>query len=103
MRIPLKRLQPRQPPVPQPVLRQHTPHSLTEHLAAPMAIHQLVHGQRLETAGPGGVPVVRLLPVLAARDVQGRAVGNDDVVAAVGGWVEDGLVLAHEDHGDARG
>lgn len=47
--------------------------------------------------------VVRLLPVLPSCDVQTRAVGYDDVVTAVGRWVEDGLVLAHEDDGDAGG
>lgn len=35
--------------------------------------------------------------------VQRRAVGDDDIVAAVSGGVPDGLVLAHEDHGDTGG
>lgn len=47
--------------------------------------------------------VVRLAPFLVAGGVQRRAVGHDDVVAAVGRRVPDGLVLAHEQGGDARG
>lgn len=47
--------------------------------------------------------VVCLLPHLAACYVQRSAIGHDDVVAAVGRRVEDGLVLAHEDDGNARG
>lgn len=31
------------------------------------------------------------------------AVGRDDVIAAVGGWVPDRFVLAHEDDGDPGG
>jgi hypothetical protein len=31
------------------------------------------------------------------------AVNGDDIVAAIGGWVEDGFVLAHEDEGDGGG
>lgn len=46
--------------------------------------------------------VVRLAPLLQAGSVQRGAVGDDNVVAAVGGGVPDGLVLAHEDDGDAR-
>ena len=47
--------------------------------------------------------VVRLLPALVARCVQRAAVRDDDVIAAVGGWVEDGFVLAHEQNGDSGG
>ena len=39
---------------------------------------------------------VQLLLALLARDVDMCAVCSDDVVAAVGGRVEDGLVLAHQ-------
>ena len=46
--------------------------------------------------------VVFLLLHLLARDEQIRAVRGDDVVAAIGGGVPDGLVLAHEQYGDAR-
>lgn len=45
--------------------------------------------------------VVQLLPALLARGVQVRAVGYDDVVAAVGRGLPDRLVLAHEQDGDA--
>lgn len=47
--------------------------------------------------------VVELLPPLFAGRVQVRAVGHDDVVAAVGRRVPDRLVLAHEQNGDAGG
>lgn len=47
--------------------------------------------------------VVRLAVLLHARRVQTRAVGDDDVVAAVGRGVPGRLVLAHEQHGDAAG
>lgn len=47
--------------------------------------------------------VVCLPPLLVTGGVQRRAVGDDDIVAAVGGGVPDGLVLAHEDHGDTGG
>lgn len=49
------------------------------------------------------MPVVELLPALLARRVQVVAVGDDDVVAAVGRRVEDGLVFSHEQDGDAGG
>lgn len=47
--------------------------------------------------------VVHLLPALLAGRVQVRAVGYDDVVAAVGRGRPDGFVLAHKEDGDARG
>lgn len=47
--------------------------------------------------------VVFLLLHLLPRDEDIRAGGRDDVVSAVGGRVPDGLVLAHEKHGDAGG
>lgn len=49
------------------------------------------------------MPIVFLLLQFLARDVQVRAAGGDDVVAAVGAGVPDRLVLAHEDDGDAGG
>jgi hypothetical protein len=49
------------------------------------------------------VRAVQLLCALLARDVDVFAVGGDHVVAAVGGGVEDGLVLAHEGDGYAGG
>ena len=47
--------------------------------------------------------VVRLAVQLLACRVQGRAVGHDHVVAAVGRGVPDGLVLAHQEGCDSRG
>lgn len=47
--------------------------------------------------------VVEFLPALLARRVQVRAVGHDDVVAAIGRGVKGWLVFAHEEDGDARG
>lgn len=84
MRLALKSLEPRQPLVPQPVLGKHASDRFAQDLAAPVLLHQAVHGERLERAGPRVVPVVCLLPHLSARDVQSRAVRHDDVVAAVG-------------------
>ena len=49
------------------------------------------------------MPIVLLLPALLAGSVQVRAVGHDDVVAAVGRGIPDGFVLAHEKDGDPRG
>lgn len=46
--------------------------------------------------------VVGLLPALVARRVERGAVGDYDVIAAVGGRIEDGFVLAHEENGDPR-
>lgn len=45
--------------------------------------------------------VVVLAPFLVARGVQRGAVRHHDVVTAVGGGVERGLVLAHEQHGNS--
>lgn len=42
------------------------------------------------------MPVVRLLPLFAARGMQGGAFCDDDVVAAIGGRIEDGLMLSHQ-------
>lgn len=47
--------------------------------------------------------VVFLLLQFVAGDAEERAGGYDDVVAAVGGGVVDGLVLACEEEGDAGG
>lgn len=103
MRLALKRLQSCEPLVPQPVLRQHTAHRLPQNLAPTVLLHQSIHGQGLEAAGARVVAVVHLLPHLASGDVHGGAVGHDNVVAAVGGRVPGGLVLAHEEDGDAGG
>ena len=46
---------------------------------------------------------VQLLEALFARRVDVGAVDGDDIVAAVGRGVEDGLVLAHEDERDGGG
>lgn len=45
--------------------------------------------------------VVVLAPFLVARGVQRGAVCHHDVVTAVRGGVERGLVLAHEQDGDS--
>lgn len=47
--------------------------------------------------------IVLLLLHLLAGDVQVVAADGDDVVAAVGGGVVHGLVLAHEGEGDLGG
>ena len=47
--------------------------------------------------------VIHLLPLLSACNIQTRTVRHDHVVAAVGGGLEHGLVLPHEDTGDAGG
>lgn len=47
--------------------------------------------------------VVCFLPQLLAGRVEVRAVRYNDVVAAVGGWVPNGLVLAHEERCDPGG
>lgn len=46
--------------------------------------------------------VVGLLPALVARCMKRAAIGDYDVIAAVGRRVEDGFVLAHEENGDPR-
>ena len=68
-----------------------------------MARHQLVHGDGAQGARAGVVAVVDLAPLLVAGGVEGGAVGDDDVVAAVGRRVPRGLVLAHQQHGNAAG
>lgn len=47
--------------------------------------------------------VVGLAVLLHPRRVQACAVGDDDVVPAVGRGIPGRLVLAHEEHGDAAG
>ncbi|GAW26565.1 putative ribosomal protein l13 [Rosellinia necatrix] len=85
------------------VLGEHAGDGLAEDLGAAVLGLEDVHGDGAQGARAGVVAVVRLLPHLAARDVQGGAVGHDDVVAAVGGRVPDGLVLAHQDRRDPGG
>lgn len=99
----LKRAQPGQALLAQPVLGQHAADGLAQDLGAAPLLHEDVHGDLLEGAGAGVVSVVELAPLLVAGGVEGGAVGHDDVVAAVGRGVPDGLVLAHEQDGDARG
>ena len=83
MSIALERLQSRQAIVSQPVLRQHSTDSFSQHLRTAQLLHQPIHRDGLEATGPRVVPVVHLLPALLARGVQLRAVGDDHVVAAV--------------------
>lgn len=47
--------------------------------------------------------VIALAPLFEARCVERGAVGHDDIVAAIGRGVPDGLVLAHEEGRDPRG
>ena len=47
--------------------------------------------------------VVLFLPAFFPGGVQVRAVGYDDVVAAVGGGIPDRLVFAHEEDCNAGG
>lgn len=101
MCLSLESLQSGQSLIPQPVLREHAPDGLPEHLSTTLLLHQGVHSQRLQGTGSRGVSVVGLLPLLAAGNVQSRAIGNHDVVTAVGRRVEGGLVFAHQEHGDA--
>lgn len=96
-------LQPRHPLIPQPILRQHPPHRPPQHLRTPPLRKQLIHRHLLQAARPRGVGVVFLLEALLARGVEVVAAERDDVVAAVGRGVEDGLVLAHERDGDLGG
>jgi len=100
MRPALKRLQARQPQLPQPILGQHAAHSLAQHLAASPLGDHAVHADFFERAGARCVCAVEFLEALFARGVNVGAVDGDDVVAAVGGGVEYGLVFAHEGQRD---
>ena len=101
MRRAIKSLQPRQPLIPQPILGQHATNGPPENLAAAVLLDEHVHGDGPQRTGARVVSVVRLLPLLSARSVESRAVRHDYVVAAVGRGVPHGLVLAHEEDGDA--
>lgn len=103
MSISLKRLEAREPLLPQAVLGQHAADGFAEDLAAAPFLHELVHGDFLERARARRVCAVQFLRALLARCVQLRAVGGDHVVAAVGRRVEDWFVLAHECQGYRRG
>jgi hypothetical protein len=96
MPMALKRLQPRQPLLAQPVLGQHAAHCFPKHLAATPFCNHTVHADFLERAWPRSVCAVEFLEALFARCVDVCAINGDHVVAAVGGGVEDGLVFAHE-------
>lgn len=100
--IPLT-LQPRQPNISQSVLRQHPPHRSPKHLPSAPFIHHPLHRHTLQTSWSRAVAVVQFLLHLLPRNADVLAVGGDDVVAAVGGGVVDGFVLAHEGDGDAGG
>ena len=47
--------------------------------------------------------VVQFLPALFTSGVKHGAVGDHNVVAAVGRWVPDWFVFSHEEDSDARG
>ena len=96
-------LQPRHPLIPQPILWQHPPHRPPQHLRAPPLRKQLIHRHLLQAPRPRRVRVVFLLEAFFAGGVEVVAAERDDVVAAVGGGVEDGLVLAHEGYGNLGG
>lgn len=46
--------------------------------------------------------VICLLPALVARCVQSVAIGDHNIIAAVGGRVVDGFMFAHKEDGNAR-
>lgn len=96
-------LQPRQPNIPQAILRQHAPNRPPQNLPTSIPLHQPLHTDLLQTTRPRRVPVILMLLHLLARDMQTLAVGGYDVIAAVCGRVVDGFVLAHEDDGEAGG
>jgi len=48
------------------------------------------------------VSIVSLLPALVARCMERAAVGDYNIIAAVGRRVIDGFVLPHEENGDPR-
>lgn len=96
MRQSLKCLQPRHPLVPQPVLRQHSPHRPPQDLCTTPFRHQFIHCQLLQTARPRRMSVIFLLKSLLSCCMEIVAPYCYNVVAAVCGWVEDWLVLAHE-------
>ncbi len=47
--------------------------------------------------------VIEFLPALLAGGVEIRAVGDDNIVAAVGRGIPDWFVLSHEEDGDTGG
>lgn len=96
-------LQPRHAIIPQPVLGQHTPDRPSQNFAATPFFHHSVHCDLLQTTRTSGVAVILLLEPLLSRGVQVVASNRDDIVAAVGRRVPDGLVLAHQRDGDLRG
>lgn len=76
--------QPSQPLIPQPVLRQHSPHSAHKHLPASKLLSQLLQTDTLQTPRPSRMPIIQFLLRLLSRDVKCGAIGADDVIAAVG-------------------
>ena len=57
----------------------------------------------LDAAGEAGVPIVFFLLQLLAGKNGLLAVDDDDIVTAIHGWREDGLVLAAQSVGDDGG
>lgn len=101
--VALEGLEAREALVAEAVLGEHAGDGLAEDLGAAVLGHEHVHGDGAQGAGARVVAVVRLLPLLAPGEVQRGAVRHHDIVAAVRRGVPDGLVLAHQDRGDARG
>jgi hypothetical protein len=96
-------LQPCQPRILKPVLGQHSLHGASQNLTtAPFGKH-LVHCHALQATGPCVVRVVLLLEPLLAGRPQVVAACDHHVVTAVRRRIVDGLVLAHEDKGNAGG
>lgn len=94
-------LQPIQPLIPQPILRQHPPHRPLQHLPTPPFPYHTLHTQTLHHARSRGPFIVHLLLLLFARHEHIVAVRGHDVVAAVGGGIPDRFVFSHEEDGDA--
>ncbi len=96
-------LQPRQPGLPQPILRQHpTNRSLQELTSSPL-LHHPLHVQALQSSRPRSLLIVELLLHFLACGVDICAASSNNIVSAVGRGVPDGLVLAHQNDGDLGG
>lgn len=95
--------QPAQPRFSEPILWQHAAHRPFQYLPpAPLLNHRL-HIHRLQSSRPRGLLVVSFLLHLPAGNEDLMAASGDNVVTAIGRWVPDGLVLAHQQDRDARG
>lgn len=77
-------LESRHPVIPEPVLRQHTPDSMPQHLSTAPLVKHLIHRHSFKTPRPCGMRVVLFLKALPPRRLQVMAAGHDDVVSAVG-------------------